>query len=116
MEDVENYLQKLDEPERLALERIRQIISDIYPDAVQLISYGIPGFKYKGKYLAGYAAFKDHLSFFPASDPIAVFKDELKGYKTARGTVQFTLDQPIAAELIKRMVRHRAKDIDNHSK
>src|SRR5215813_12529170 len=101
---VEDYLQKLDPPERKALERIRQIIREVAPEAQEVMTYGMPGFKYNGKYFVSFAAFKDHLSLFPGAEPVEFLKDRLKGYKLSKGTIQFTLEQPLPDSLIKEIL------------
>ena len=70
MSVVDDYLKNLPEPQKAELERIRKIVKQTVPEAEEVISYGVPGFKYKGKYLITFAAFKDHLSLFPGSAPI----------------------------------------------
>ena len=69
MNKIDEYLHNLAQPERNALECIRQIVREMVPNAEEVISYGIPGFKYNDKYLLGFAAFKNHLSLFPTSGP-----------------------------------------------
>lgn len=112
MNKIDEYLQNLTDPERNALERIRQIVRENVPNIEECISYGIPGFKYNGKYLLGFAAFKNHLSLFPTSAPISMLKEKLQEYKIAKGTIQFTLTNPISDNLIKQLIRVRLHDID----
>lgn len=112
MNKIDDYLRVLGEPERNVLERIRQIVHRVVPNAEDVMSYGIPGFKYNGKYLLGFAAFKDHLSLFPTSGPIADLKDMLKAYKLAKGTIQFILDNQIPDDLINKLIQVRLHDID----
>lgn len=64
----------------------------------------MPGFKYRGKYLVSFAAFKDHLSLFPGAEPIEALKDKLTDYETSRGTIQFTLDHPLSDDLLKEIL------------
>ena len=111
MSVVDEYLKDVAEPQRSELERIRKIIKTAAPDAEDVITYGLPGFKYKGKYLMAFASFKDHLSIFPGSHAIEELKDELDGYKISRGTVQFTLDKPLPEALITKIVTIRLNDI-----
>ncbi len=111
MSPVDEYLNTLSAPERKSLERVRRVVRETLPEAQEVISYGMPGFKYEGKYLAGYCAFKSHLSFFPASNPIKVLGAKLSGFKLSKGTVQFSLEHPIPEELIVEMVQVRARDI-----
>jgi uncharacterized protein YdhG (YjbR/CyaY superfamily) len=112
MEAVDDYLSKVKEPEKLELERVRKVIKVAVPDATEAISYGMPAFKYKGKYLIAYAPFKDHLSIFPGSSAVDSFQGELKNYKTSKGTIQFTLDKPIPDKLIKEIVLARVAEIN----
>lgn len=111
MSVIDDYLQEIPGPERAELERIRQIVHSMVPDAEEVISYGMPVLKYKGKYVVGFNAFKDHLSLFPTAEPIEKLKDRLQGYKLSRGTIQFTLDKPLPEELIREVMRSRADDI-----
>lgn len=106
--DVEEYLAQVPEPARTTLMKVRAAIrSAAGPDAIELISYGIPAFKQKG-YLAGYAAFKNHCSLFAMSGTILDdFKEELKNYRTSKGTIQFPVDKPLPATLVKKLVKAR---------
>jgi uncharacterized protein YdhG (YjbR/CyaY superfamily) len=106
--DVESYLAACPEPHRGTLERIRAAIGSAVPkEATEAISYGMPSFQYKGG-LVAYAAFKAHCSFFPMSGRlIEEFAEELKAYKTSKGTIQFAVDKPLPAPLVKKMVRAR---------
>ncbi len=112
MSVVDDYLSKLSEPEKAALERVRQIVHTMVPEAEEYISYGMPAFKYKGKYLVGFCEFKAHLSLFPTSGPIEALKEKLKGFKVSKGTIQFTLEHPLPESLIKDIILHRVADID----
>jgi uncharacterized protein YdhG (YjbR/CyaY superfamily) len=110
---VEDYLDRVPEPVRGTLERMRATIRSAAPaDATEAISYGMPAFRYKGA-LVAYAAFKDHCSFFPMnSSLIRIFAEELKEYKTRKGTIQFPMDKPLPAALVKKMVKSRVLDND----
>ncbi len=105
---VDEYLASVAEPARSTLSKVRAAIRSVVPpDATEAISYGMPAFKYKGT-LVYYAAFKNHCSFFPASSSlIRDFQDELKGYPTSKGTIQFPLDKPLPAALVKKLVKAR---------
>jgi uncharacterized protein YdhG (YjbR/CyaY superfamily) len=106
---VAEYLARVPEPARSALNQIRAAIRSVVPEeATEVISYKIPAFKYK-KVLVWYAAFANHCSLFPTAAIIEQFKDEFTGYTTAKGTVQFPLDKPMPTELIKRMVKARVE-------
>lgn len=108
--NVEAYLAKVPEPARTTLEKLRATIRAAAPkDATEEINYGMPAFRYKGG-LVGYAAFKQHCSFFPMSASLLDdFADELKGYRTSKGTLQFPQDKPLPAALVKKMVKARVQ-------
>jgi len=108
---IDDYLRTLTPAEREALQRIRCIVQKLVPDAKEVISYGMPGFKINGHYVIGFAAFKNHLSIFPTSEPIAVLKDKLHGFTLAKGTIQFTLEHQIPEDIIKELVTQRLKTI-----
>lgn len=95
MSVIDDYLNKLENPQRNELQRIRTIVHDTAPNSEEVISYKMPAFKYKGKYLIGFNVFKDHLSLFPTSEPIELMKDDLKNFKLSRGTIQFSVENPI---------------------
>lgn len=116
MSRVDDYLAKVPAKDRAELERIRHLVRASSADAVEVISYGIPGFKYRGKYLLGYAAFKDHLSLFPTAGPIEAFQAELTDFQLSRGTIQFTIDHPIPEPLIVAIIKYRRDDIDQSVK
>lgn len=115
MSVINKYLAGLPELQRAELQRIRAIVLKNIPDATEAISYGMPAFKYKNKYLVGYCAFKNHLSIFPGAHPIEVLGTELSAYKTAKGTVQFTLEKPLPEALIMKIVTIRRDDIDDNA-
>ena len=106
--DVEAYLAAVPEPGRTTLEKVRAAIRASAPqDAAECISYGMPAFRYKGA-LVGYAAFKKHCSFFPMSASLLDdFAAEIAPFRTSKGTLQFPLDKPLPATLIKKMVKAR---------
>ena len=111
MNVVDQYLAAIDPPERAELERIRQIVRRVAPEAEEGIGYGMPVFKYHGQYLIGFAAFNDHLSLFPAAGPIEDLKAELADFRLSKGTIQFTLAKPVPEPLIERLVRSRLADL-----
>jgi uncharacterized protein YdhG (YjbR/CyaY superfamily) len=104
---VDEYLARVPEPARGTLNKIRAAIKAAAPkDATETISYGIPAFRHK-EVLIWFAAFADHCSLFPTGAMIEKFKDELKGYTISKGTIQFPLNKPLPASLVKRMVKAR---------
>ena len=109
---IDVYLATIDPADAAALARIRGIVHGTVDGVEECISYGMPGFKYKGKYLGGFSAFKKHLSFFPTGRPVEVFKDRLDGFKLSTGTVQFTVDHPIPEDLIREMLQVRVEAIE----
>ena len=113
--DVEAYLAKVPEPARTTLEKLRASIRAAAPkDATEELSYGIPAFRYKGG-LVAYAAFKKHCSFFPMSGSLLDdFTEELMGYRTSKGTLQFPPDKPLSAALVRKMVKARV--VQNEAK
>jgi len=105
---VEEYLAKVPEPARAALNAIRATIRSVVPaEATEAISYGVPAFKYKGA-LLGYGAFPDHCSLFPMSPAVIVaFQGELTNFETSKGAIRFSVDAPPPAALIKKLVKAR---------
>jgi uncharacterized protein YdhG (YjbR/CyaY superfamily) len=112
MDEVNKYLKSLDELHRNELERVRVTISNAAPEALEFISYGMPGFRYKDKYLVTYGAFKNHFSIFPGSSAIEAFKKQLAPYKLSKGTIQFTLDKPITNAIIVDIIKFCIQRID----
>ena len=100
---VAEYLARVAEPARSALNQMRAAIREVVPaGSTEVISYNIPAFKHE-KVLVWYAAFTGHCSLFPGSAVIQQFKDELKGYTVSKGTVQFPIDRALPLELIKKL-------------
>jgi uncharacterized protein YdhG (YjbR/CyaY superfamily) len=108
---VEEYLANTPEPARSTLKHIRAVIRSVAPkDTTEVISYGMPMFKYNGM-LVAYAAFKKHCSLFPTGSRVLdQFEKELVGYRTSKGTIQFPSDQPLPDALVKKIVRARVKE------
>ncbi len=104
MTSVDTYLDNLSTPIRAELQRVRSIVHHTVPEAEECISYGMPVFKYKKKYLIGYAAFKNHMSLFPGSGPVELLKNKLTDYKLSKGTIQFTSENPIPEGVIVEIV------------
>jgi len=103
---VAAYLRAVPPTPRAALQQLRKTIKAAAPEATEVISYGMPMFKHHGM-LVGFAAFKDHCSFFPGAKPVATYKDELKAYETSKGTIRFPIGKPLPAALVKRLVKAR---------
>jgi uncharacterized protein YdhG (YjbR/CyaY superfamily) len=107
--NIDKYLSTISKDLRIKLQQIRETIHKAAPKGEEVISYNIPAFK-QNNVLVYFAAFKDHIGFFPTSKPIVVFKKELSKYKTSKGTIQFPLDEPIPYSLIKKITKFRVKE------
>lgn len=107
IEGVNKYISNLPIEQQIALERVRQIIKNTVPEAQEYLSYKMPAYHFHGM-IGGFAAFKNHCSFFPwDSKTIDVFKDELTGFKTSAGTIQFTPEKPLPEKLLQKILRYR---------
>jgi uncharacterized protein YdhG (YjbR/CyaY superfamily) len=105
--NVDEYLAGIPEPARSTLKKVRAAIwSAAPPEAAEIISYGIPAFKHK-RVLVWFAAFSNHCSLFPTASVIAAFKNDLKNFSTSKGTIQFPIDKPLPAALVKKLVKAR---------
>ena len=106
--EIDAYLAELEEPKRSTLRDLRRTIVDLVPDAEQGISYGMPAFRLHGKAVAGFAAFKNHLSYFPHSGSVIPELEELVGdYATSKGTLQFPVDQALPRALVQQLLAVR---------
>jgi uncharacterized protein YdhG (YjbR/CyaY superfamily) len=107
---VDKYLASLEQPNRGTLEALRRTILDIVPEAEQCISYGVPAFRVQGKVIAGFAAFKNHLSCLPHSASVLPeLGDSLSKYKTSAGALQFPVDRPLPKALLRKLIAIRMK-------
>jgi uncharacterized protein YdhG (YjbR/CyaY superfamily) len=113
---VDEYLESLSAPALSAIEKMRTAILSVVPaGATEAISYGIPAIRYKGT-LVWFAAFAKHCSLFPTAKVIDAFKEELMGYATSKGTIQFPLDKPLPIALIKRLVKARLANVESQGR
>jgi len=109
-QEIDQYLEGLEEPKRATLASLRQTILDILPEADQGMSYGLPAFKVRGKVIAGFAAFKNHLSYLPHSGSVfPELADELKGYSTSSGALRFGIDEPLPVPLVEKLIAVRLR-------
>ena len=106
-ENVDDYISDFPEDIQSVLEKIRATIRKAAPDALEMISYGIPAFKFQGKPLVYFAAFKNHIGFYPTPTGIKEFEKDLSIYKQGKGSVQFPIDKPMPLELIGKIVKYR---------
>ena len=110
-ETVDEYLATLAEDRRGPMQELRETIRAAAPDATEVITYKMPGFKRNGRFLVSYDAFKQHYSLFPSSDPMAeALGDELAPYLVGRGTIRFPASRPIPLDLVRRIVEIRVAE------
>jgi uncharacterized protein YdhG (YjbR/CyaY superfamily) len=109
--DIPSYLADQAPEARRLLRQLRATIRAAAPGAAEAIKYGIPTYVLRGKNLVHFGGFARHVSFFPTSSPLRKFRAELRGYATARGTVQFPLDRRLPLGLIRRMVQFRVREV-----
>ena len=110
--DVDNYLARVDEPMRTTLEQLRRTILEIIPEADQCISYGMPAFRVRGKVVAGFAAFKNHLSYLPHSGSVlSELPDDFASYATTKGSLHFAVDSPLPKALVKKLIAARISQL-----
>ena len=106
--EIDKYLAGLEEPKRSTLQQLRRTILEVVPEAEQGISYQVPSFRVDGKVIAGFAAFKNHLSYLPHSGSVfPVLRDELANYKTSTGALQFPIDTSLPKPLVEQLIRVR---------
>lgn len=109
---VDTYLAGLAEPKRSSLEQLRQQILDVIPEAEECISYGLPAFRIDGKVVAGFAAFKHHLSYLPHSGSVLpALAAELAEYTSTKGSLHFPIDQPLPPDLVSLLVTTRMRQV-----
>lgn len=107
--DFDDYLGRFPKGVQRRLQKIRLAVKKAAPQAKERISYGIPAFTLNGM-LVWFAAFKNHIGFYPRTSAITAFKKELSAYKGAKGSVQFPFDKPLPLSLISRIVKFRLKE------
>jgi uncharacterized protein YdhG (YjbR/CyaY superfamily) len=106
-DSIDAYIAQFPPEVQTLLTQMRQTIQKAAPSATEAISYQIPTFRLKGN-LVHFAAFKKHIGFYPGAAGIAAFQDELAGYKSAKGSVQFPLDEALPLGLVRKIVKFRA--------
>jgi uncharacterized protein YdhG (YjbR/CyaY superfamily) len=116
---VEDYLSQVPEDARAALEKLRKTIKAAAPNTTETISYQMPTFKYRGRALVGFAAFKNHCSIFPYSTGVMdTLKEELRPYDTSGkgATIRFTVDEPLPDVIVEKIVKTRIEEIEGRSR
>jgi uncharacterized protein YdhG (YjbR/CyaY superfamily) len=107
---IDEYIKSFPKNIQTILEKMRQTIREAAPEAVEAISYQMPTFKLNGKNLVHFAAFENHIGFYPVPSGIEAFKKELSPYKQGKGSVQFPLEKPIPYDLVEKIVKYRVKE------
>jgi uncharacterized protein YdhG (YjbR/CyaY superfamily) len=111
-EEIDDYLATVEQPKRRSLDALRRSILEVIPDAEQGISHGMPAFKVQGKTIAGFAAFKNHLSYLPHSGSVlSELGDDVAGYGSTKGSLHFAVDQPLPEVLVRRLVETRMRQL-----
>ena len=114
---VDDYLARVPAGKRAALERLRGVIRSAAPDAVECISYNIPGYRLDGRLLFHFGATANHCAFYAGALPLETFADQLLNYRTSKGTIRFTPEHPLPAALVRKIVKARvAQRVDEASR
>ncbi len=109
-ETIDEYISEFPSETRKLLKDMRAIIKATAPEATETISYAIPTFDLNGKHLVHFAGFKKHIGFYPVPSAMKAFEEELKPCRSGKGSAQFPLDQPLPADLIRRIVLFRVEE------
>src|SRR5258708_1610694 len=107
---IDEYLARLSDEQRVALEKLRKAIKSAAPSAEECISYDIPGFRLGGRLLVSFGAAANHCAFYPGAHPVNAHVDELQGYDASKGTIRFPVDRPLPATLVRKLVRTRVAE------
>jgi uncharacterized protein YdhG (YjbR/CyaY superfamily) len=107
---VDEYIAEFPPDTRRVLEEMRALIRAAAPAATETMSYAIPTFDLDGRHLVHFAGYARHIGFYPTASGIAAFAEDLAGYKSAKGSVQFPIDLPLPADLIRRIVAFRIEN------
>ena len=107
---IDEYIQRFPEEMRKRLQLVREAILSKAPGAAECICYGIPTFKWNGKNLVHFAAWKEHIGFYPAPSGLKAFEKELERYDVSRGTVRFLNEERLPLGLIKRITAFRIRE------
>jgi uncharacterized protein YdhG (YjbR/CyaY superfamily) len=111
-DQIDDYLAKIEEPKRSTLERLRRTILGIVPEAEECISYQVPAFRVDGEVIAGFAAFKKHLSYLPFSGSVLnQLSEELEGYDKTLSALHFPVDRPLPQALVEKLINVRLGEV-----
>jgi len=106
--EIDDYIDAVEEPKRATLAQLRDTIMAVIPEAEQCISYGMPAFKVRGKTIAGFAAFKNHLSYLPHSGSVIPrLAKDTEGYTSTKGSLHFPIDKPLPKTLVRKLLAVR---------
>jgi uncharacterized protein YdhG (YjbR/CyaY superfamily) len=107
-DEITAYLDGIDEPKRATLQRLRETIMEVIPEAEQGLSYRLPAFRLDGEVIAGFAAFKNHLSYLPHSGSVFIaLEAELAAYSKTTGALRFKIDEPLPREIVEDLIKVR---------
>ncbi|HZS93956.1 MAG TPA: DUF1801 domain-containing protein [Chloroflexota bacterium] len=110
--EIDAYLDGLDEPKRGTLQQLRETILEIVPDAEQGMSYNLPAFRVNGAVIAGFAAFKNHLSYLPHSGSVLPeLGDDIAGYGGTKSALHFPIDKPLPGPLVEKLIATRLSEV-----
>jgi uncharacterized protein YdhG (YjbR/CyaY superfamily) len=111
MQEIEDYIKNFPPKVQTILKKIRKLVKKTCPEATELFSYGMPGYKLNEKPLVYFAGYKNHIGLYATPQGHIQFKEELSGYKQGKGSVQFPLDNELPYDLIKRIVEFKIGNI-----
>ncbi|MFM1878435.1 MAG: hypothetical protein RLZZ241_1301 [Bacteroidota bacterium] len=109
---VNQYISGFPEATQIALNQVRKCIQEILPEAEETLKYGIPTYVYKKKNMVHFGGYKRHVGFYPTPRVLKHFEDEIAGFVSSKGAVQFPLDTPMPFELIAAMTAYRKEQVD----
>lgn len=107
---IDEYIETFPKDVQGILEQVRNTVKNAAPESEEAIAYQMPTFRLKGKNLVHFAAFKKHIGFYPTPSGISAFEKELSAYKSAKGSVQFPIEEPVPFKLIEKIVKFRTKE------
>ena len=111
---IDEYLAGVNADHRDALQKIREAVNAVAPNAEECISYGIPAFRLNGRSLVFFGAWANHCALYPGSSAtLKKFRNELRDFQTSKGTLRFSPDNPLPVALVKKLVKARVAQIDN---
>jgi uncharacterized protein YdhG (YjbR/CyaY superfamily) len=110
--NVDNYLDQFDGELRTRLDRMRVLVHDVAPDAVEAFNYGLAGYKRNGKPLVYFGGFAHHVGFYATPNGHEEFSEEFSKYKQGKGSVQFPLDQPLPEALVRKVIAYRVSQTE----